>query len=180
MASTFEFITKTTAGSDTAAIDFSSFTQAYEHLEIRIAAISTYTGGPSDDCRISFNRSGTMGTWDQQIVIGQYGTDSVAEIFSTYGQVWMPRLAANWAGAAAGQRGVVIIHVNDYANTSKKASLRWYGGTVEATQATQNKYISFGGAVWSETTAISEIRIQSGSASLKSGTTVAIYGIKSS
>ena len=180
MASTFEFITKTTLGSDAAAIDFSSFTQAYEHLEIRIAARSTYTGGVSDDCRISFNRSGTLGTWDQQMVMGQYSTDSVAEIFSTYGQVWMPRLAANSSGVSAYQRGLVLIHVNDYANTSKKASLRWYGGIVEAAQATQSKYISFGGASWSETTAISEIRIQSGSASLKSGSTVAIYGIKSS
>ena len=180
MASTFEFITKTTAGSDVGAIDFSNVTQAYEHLEIRVAARSTYTGGVSDDCRISFNRSGTMGTWDQQMVMGQYSTDSVAEIFSTYGQVWMPRLAASSGAVAAGQRGVVIIHVHDYANTSKKASLRWYGGTVEATQHVQSKYISFGGAAWSETTAISEIRIQSGSASLKAGTTVAIYGIKSS
>ena len=180
MASTFEFIDDYTAGSDVSVIDFSNVTQAYEHLEIRIAARSTYTGGVSDDCRISFNRSGTLGTWDQQMAIGQYSTDTVAEIFSTYGQVWMPRLAAAGSGVAAGQRGVVIIHVNDYANTSKKASIRWYGGTVEAAQATQSKYISFGGAAWSETTAISEIRIQSGSAGLKAGATVAIYGIKSS
>jgi len=177
MASTFELITDYVAGSDVAAIDFSSVTQAYEHLQLRIFARSTYNG-VSDDCRITFNRSGTAGTWDQQVFHNQYNSDGSFEIFSTYDACWMPRLAGNTASAS--QRGAVFITISDYANTSKRASLKWYGGNVHATQSNQDKQTSWGGGVWSETTAISEIRIRSGSASIKSGSIVAMYGLKSS
>ena len=177
MASTFELITDYVAGSDVSVIDFENVTQAYEHLQLRISARSSY-GGVSDDCRISFNRSTTLGTWDQQYIHGMYTTAGVGEIFSTYGQVWMGRLAGNTASASL--RGAIYITVSDYANTSKKASLQWMGGNVHATQADQDKIISWGGASWSETTAIDEIRIQSGSSGIKAGSIVAIYGLKSS
>jgi len=178
MASTFEFIEKQTLGSDAAAIDFTSVTQAYEHLQVRIHGKSTY-GGLSDDARISFNRSNTIGTWDQQYMYGMYSTDGVGELFSSYDATWLTRLAGN-SGTSVYQRGVIVITISDYANTSKRASIQWYGGNVSGDNNNQGKQISMGGAAWSETTAISEIRIRSGSASLKAGTSVAIYGMKSS
>jgi len=178
MASTFEFITKTVLGSDASVIDFSSVTQAYEHLQVRIHGKSSY-GGLSDDARISFNRSTTLGTWDQQYIYGMYSTDGVGELFSAYGQVWMSRLAGN-SGTSVYQRGTIVVTIHDYANTSKRASLQWYGGNVSGDNNNQGKQISWGAASWSETTAISEIRIQSGSSGLRDGTSVAIYGMKSS
>lgn len=180
MASTFELIDKTVLGSDAAAIDFSSVTQAYEHLQVRIVGKSTYTGGVSDDFRISFNRSGTIGSWDQQGINTLYTTLQIVEVFSTYDACWISRLAASSGGVAAGQRGIGIVTISDYANTSKRASIQFQGGNTEAAQNNQSKQTSWGGASWSETTAISEIRIRSGSASLKSGTIVALYGMKSS
>jgi len=177
MASTFELITDYVAGSDVSVIDFASVTQAYEHLQLRISARSSYAG-VSDDCRISFNRSGTLGTWDQQLIMGMYSSDVVNEIFSTYGQVWMPRLAGNTS--SGGLFGAVFITISDYTNTSKRASIQWMGGNVHATQSNQDKQISWGAASWSETTAISEIRIQSGSSGIKAGSIVAMYGLKSS
>ena len=180
MASTFELIEERYLTENDAAIDFTNVTQAYEHLQIRVVAKSTYTGGVSDDCRITFNRSGTIGSWDQQVFHNQYSTAGSFEIFGTYDACWMPRLAASGSGVASHQRGTVIILISDYANTSKRASIKWYGGNVEAAQANQSKQTSWGGGVWSETTAISEIRIQSGSSGLRDGTSVAIYGMKSS
>ena len=178
MASTFEFITKTVLGSNASVIDFANVTQAYEHLQVRIHGKSSY-GGLSDDARISFNRSTTLGTWDQQYIYGMYSTDGVGELFSAYGQVWLTRLAGN-SGTSVYQRGTIVVTISDYANTSKKASIQWYGGNVSGDNNNQVKQISMGGASWSETTAISEIRIQSGSAGLRDGTSVAIYGMKSS
>lgn len=181
MASAYEFISKQVIGSDTAYVDFLSLTSAYEHLQLRIIGKSTYTGGVSDDFKISLNYSaGTPGTWDQQGMNCLYQTVQIVEIFSAYDAVWISRASASSSGVAAGQRGVWIINITDYANTSKRASIQWMGGNVEAAQNNQSKQISWGGAAWSETTALSSIRIRSGSASIKAGTTLALYGMKSS
>ena len=174
MASTFEFIEKITLGSDAAAIDFTSVTQAYEHLQVRIHGKSTY-GGLADDARITFNRSGTIGSWDQQSINTMYQTLEVVEVFSTYDACWMSRLAGN-SGTSTKQRGTVVVTISDYANTSKKASIQWMGGNVSGDNNNQGRQTSWGGASWSETTAISEIRIRSGSASIKSGSIVPCTG----
>ena len=109
-----------------------------------------------------------------------YTTLQIVEVFSAYDACWISRLSASSGGVAAGQRGVGIITISDYANTSKRASIQTMGGNVEATQHTQSKQTSWGGASWSETTAITEIRIRAGSASMKGGSMVALYGMKSS
>ena len=184
MASTYELIEKYVLGSDAATIDLPSsgtLTQAYEHLQLSITGRSTYTGGVSDDFRITFNPSpGTPGTWDQQAIACKYQTEEVIEIFSAYDAYWIQRFAATNAAVVGQQRGACFITISDYANTSKRASIQTMGGNVEAAQHTQSKQISWGGASWSETTAITEIRIRSGSASMKGGSTVALYGMKSS
>ena len=178
MASTFEFIEKIVAGSDVGAIDFTSVTQAYEHLQVRVSGKSTY-GGLSDDARITFNRSGTIGSWDQQSINTLYQTLQIVELFSSYDATWMSRLAGN-SGTSTRQQGVFVITISDYANTSKRASIQWMGGNVSGDNNNQGRQTSWGGASWSETTAISEIRIQSGSSGIKSGSIVAIYGLKGS
>jgi len=109
-----------------------------------------------------------------------YTTLQIVEVFSAYDACWISRLSASSGGVAAGQRGVDIITISDYANTSKRASIQWMGGNIEAAENNQSRQMGWGGAAWSETTALSSIRIRSGSANLKGGTTATLYGMKGS
>lgn len=153
------------------SITFSSIPQTYKSLQIRVFAGTQQT--TNDTLRMRLNGVTTSSYWAHNI----YGTgaSAAAEGFgvaqtSIYPIVFLPASDSNAFGGA-------IIDIIDYSSTSKNKTVRYFSG--HDTNNTFGGRVYLGSGLILSTSAVSSITFfTENSSNFRTGTTIALYGIK--
>lgn len=168
VASSFESIaTYTVASGGVANFSFTSISQSYSHLQMRILVGST-TG---DSFWLQFN-SDTAGNYAFHRLMGN-GTAASAGA-STSNTVIAIGSGTGFPSATS-TYGAAVIDIFDYTSTNKNKTLRSLSGF----DANGTGGISLDSGLWFATpAAISTIKVTSASGSLRQFSSFALYGVK--
>jgi hypothetical protein len=160
---------------DAANITFSSL-GSYKDLQVVMSAHSTYSGSGYHDIYIEFN--------------GSSGSDYASHAFYVYNDTsvslnkYTGLSSINAGGLTAGPLSdaslyaPTTVNIYDYLSTNKNTALNSMTGIEDDYQG--NSKVQFAGAVWNSTAALTSIKLTPSSASFLRGTTMSLYGIKSS
>jgi hypothetical protein len=161
-AGAYELISTTVLGSDTASVSFNSIPQTYKHVQIRVAARTTFTGG--DLMQMRWN-SDTAANYSYHALRGDGG--SVGSIAgSSTSTMYMGRFAYNTTF------GAWVCDVLDYSATSKYK-------TAKALSGVANFYVEMYSGSWRNTAAITGITLLSANGgNFVTGSRFSLYGIK--
>jgi hypothetical protein len=169
----FESIATATLGAD-GTVTFSSIPSTYKSLQIRFLGRSSGAYG-TDYLDMQFNGdTGTNYAYHKMysIVDGTLNSSGGAN----KREISMNLLAAT--DITANVNSVFIIDIIDYASTSKNKTIRSMGGFND-NNSSSSESISLGSGLWRSTSVINSIKIYPEfTTNLKSGTTIALYGIK--
>jgi len=167
----FESIATVTGTGST--LTFSSIPSTYQHLQIRGLARTANGAGYADEFRMRFNSD--SGTNYASHVI--YGNGSTVTAAGPTGTTSMRIAYAGAMGdsASAGQYGVSIIDIHDYASTTKNKVARSFSG---ADANLGGGLTALGSGLWLSTSAITSITLLPASGTFDTGTTFSLYGIK--
>jgi hypothetical protein len=155
------------ASGSQASIDFTSIPSTYKHLQIRCLVKSTralYVSG------LYFRINGDTGSnYAYHVMYGDDTTSSYSSAAATYGN----------AGTITGDTqastfGAGIIDIYDYANTSKRKTIRSHVGTVTNAQGEA----TYTGTLWNSTSTISSINMFTEAGNIMQYSHFALYGIK--
>jgi hypothetical protein len=159
-------ISTQTVGTAVANIDFNSIPSTYNDLLIVVSGrFSDATGGNWSDGNIQFNSAGTA-SFSGKLAYGQ-GTGSAVSIND-----WIIR--ASSSTNTANTFGSMQIYIPDYAGSTNKQYSVDYVSENNATGAIQGIVAG----LWSNTAAITSIRLASVYSTWAVGTTVSLYGVK--
>ena len=169
-------IASTTLSSDQTQIEFTNISQAYDHLQVYISARSDNASSESF-VAARFNSDSGTNYHFVQMYGTKGGTRSGGWEGSRSSMPW-ERIPAGNAGSYV--YGAMIQEVYDYSNTNKHTTTRGYGGWDDNSGGA----IYFNGNRWANTAAVTTLTLlvgdNLGTAKLKSGTTVQLFGIKGS
>jgi hypothetical protein len=165
MPRTYEAITSTTLGSDTATVTFSSISGSFTDL-VLVMALRGASAGTDYDAWFRFN--GDTSTNYSRTVL--YGDGSIAGSLrnSNMANAYGPYPPGN--GATANLFSVDVVHFMSYSNTN-----------VFKTYMNRSNYRSgviANVGLWRSTSAITSIQIGMDGSSIKAGSTMSLYGIK--
>ena len=150
-----------------ASIDFTSIPSTYKHLQIRCLVKSTrnlYVSG------LYFRINGDTGSnYAYQVIYGDDTTGSYSSASAT-----LANAATITGDTQASTFGAAIIDIYDYANTSKRKTIRSQGGTVTDNVGEAN-YIA---NLWNSTSTISSINMFVEGGNIMQYSHFALYGIK--
>lgn len=171
----WKLISKTTLGSDTASVSFSSIAGTYEALMILVEA-RTARAAASDVLAIQFN-SDTGANYDYMRLAargnGTLAYDAAAAQSS--GRV----LNTEGANSRASFFAAGMIYIGGYATSGHERSYIGLPSMVLADRTTTDMYVSMAVGAWRSTAAITAVTLLSGTGSnLKSGSSFALYGIR--
>lgn len=166
MAVTYEPIATTTWSSNTSTISFSSIPSTYTDLIIQGTIFAYFGSSTYTETRIRFN-SDSNTNYSATVIYGDGSSTTSARASNQTGisRFYLP------AGTTDGNRGSLIINVQNYSNTTTyKTALIRSGGGSQVTDATVG--------LWRSTSAINSIDITN----VDSGTgfvagTLTLYGI---
>jgi hypothetical protein len=163
-STSYESIQTVTVGSGGAAsISFTSIPATYTHLQIRGISKNTTT---STDCNITIN-SGTAAAYRHQLIGDGSGTSAIANSGNAY-------LIMTAGSGGANVFDASVVDFLDYASTNKNRVVRVLSGR----DLNGSGLISSGSALWTTTTAISQISITPFSGNIAEYSSFALYGIK--
>lgn len=163
-ATDFESISTTTVGAGgTSTITFSSIPSTYQHLQIRMMAI-TSTGA---SITVRFN-SDSGSNYSQHQIFGDGGSAGSG------GGVSQTSVFASLMGGSSTAPGGSIIEVLDYNNSNKNSTVRSLGGY----DANGSGYIMLRSGVWMNTAAVTTIQLGLSTGTFSQYTHAALYGIK--
>jgi hypothetical protein len=161
----FESIATTTVGSGgQSTITFSSITQTYKHLQIRLLGKAT----ASAYLKVTFNSS-TTGYADHYL--DGNGTSATAGVTTSTSFISIFGAIAN---TTANVFGGGIIDILDYANTNKNTTLRALTGV----DYNGSGNIDFSSGLWNNTAAINQIEFSLNTGNFAQYSHFALYGIK--
>lgn len=159
MASTYEPISTTTLGSNTATVTFSSIPSTYTDLVLVFAGTMTTTN------LIVMQFNGDTGTNYSETTLQGNGTTASSQRHSSATYIYLTS-----TNVGTGQING-IIQVQNYSNTTtNKTALARINSASDVTAATVG--------LWRSTAAINSVSVISGS-SFATGATFTLYGIKS-
>lgn len=163
-------IATTTLSTSTATITFSNIPQNYEHLQIRL--FGRQTGAASMPSASIKPNSATGSVYAWHNIYGS-GASAATQNSTTTGtmQIFQGIAAAN---ATASVFSAAILDILDYANTNKYKTFRCLSGA----DLNGSGEIHFTSGLWMDTSAITQLDINSGSTSFAQYTHAALYGIK--
>jgi hypothetical protein len=159
--STYTPIATTTLGSDTASYTFSSISGSYTDIVVALSVSSTHTGVTS--LVLQFN-SDTGSNYSNT----RLGGDGSSAFSDRDSNVTAPRLAL--IGNSTTEFNPVIMNLNNYSNATTYKSILSRGNYASS-------YVTAYAALWRSTSAITSIKIFPFSGSLRSGSTLTLYGI---
>lgn len=171
--SDFELIERTTVGSGgSLSVTFSSIPSTYRHLQVRaIWRDNRSNSGSGSYADLTFNSD----TGNNYAYHQLYGTGSATGTAanSSVAAIELTRVAD--AGTTSGVFGTTILDILDYANTSKKTTVRALGGYDN--NGGGSVYLYSG--LWNNVSAVTSLRIQdSGGTLFSQYSSFALYGIK--
>jgi hypothetical protein len=175
-ASTTSFESIATAtGSGATSITFSSIPSTYAHLQLRMLTRSTGTGD-GRDLNLTVNGATSSGDYKTHYLTGN-GTSASAGVdpLGTTASIWVGNPPAS--STAASIFCASIVDILDYANANKNKTIRTLMGIDTNGGVFQN--INLLSGVRLSTTAISSITLTLSNGNFATGSSVALYGIKS-
>jgi len=169
--SSFESITTITLGSAAASVSINSIPQTYTHLQLRTKVRETgATVGGQCQMRVSGDTSSVY-TYHTM-----YSTGGLVTAEGSFNYTWAYGIERHTNGNdPANVWGATIYDFLDYTNTSKKKTIRTYGGY----DANGSGQIRLHSALYGSTGAITALYFENqGAANFAAGTQFALYGIK--
>jgi len=165
MATTFTLIQANTLGSSAASVTFTSIPATYTDLCIVMSARST-TGSPdSEISEINGSSANLQGRW----VWGENGSVTNGSYSGNVVLVGLPK-----STTTASTFGNVQIYISDYTGSRHKSiSIE----SVSETNASSEAYTMIAAGLWSNTAAITSIKI---TGTFAANSTFDLYGIKNS
>jgi hypothetical protein len=172
----FESIaTVTASGNET--ITFNSIPSTYTHLQLRILAKTNRATYTNDLISLRFN--GDTGSNYSGHLLAGHGSTVTAEASTSSNKIYY---GGNVGGSTlpAQTYGAAIIDILDYKDTNKYKTTRSLSGYDNNGAGTDPGIVSLLSGSWRNTAAINSITLLGGEGSvLLSGSTVALYGIRS-
>lgn len=176
----YESIATITSSGSTSTITFSSIPSTYKHLQLRIIARGTGTGGYYTSVPVTFNGDTTAGNYYNHS-LGGNGSGTVtpyASGYATNSLINIPN-GANTANAFAG----AVIDILDYKSTTKNKTIRSLNGCDLNSSAgfPYSGAIFLASMLWNSTSAINSITFTADatySVNFASGSSFALYGVK--
>ena len=163
MAKTYEPIASHTLTGTTASYTFSSIPGTFTDL-VAVAYVQDAIGQQNMYARIN---SDTGNNYSSTQIYGTGSTANSARLSNFGGGVQL-----GFTGASSGSEfGITVAHFMSYANTSVYK-------TVLAAGAIASAYVARRVALWRNTAAITSLTFYCDAASMTSGTTISLYGIK--
>jgi hypothetical protein len=166
MTTSMTAIASVTVGTATANIDFTSISASYTDLLIKASLRSDRGGGNEDYISVRFNNSTTSQT--------------VRRLEGSGSSAYSSNEANNWSFMVAGASqtastfGNTDIYIPNYAGSTNKS---FSVDSVEETNAT-TAYMQLTAGLWSNTSAITSIKISSAVANFVQYSTATLFGIK--
>jgi hypothetical protein len=175
MANTFELIQTVTLTGSQAAMDFTSIPSTYTDLCVKM---SLRTDRSAIGDQIKFTVNGSTTTYSGIILLG-YGTGVLSETSSAAGagSGYLIGENMNAATSTSSTFGNAEIYLPNYAGSTNK-SMSW---DIVAENNASTGYQSLTAGLWSTTSAITSIKLQSANAAnFIQYSTAYLYGIKNS
>lgn len=168
--SAFESISSVTIGAGGANnITFSSIPSTYQHLQLRILARGTGTGGDINGV-FYFNNDQTLGNYrTQEMYFDGGGNVNDYRSDAAYLQRFpISNISNRWAA--------IILDIYDYKSTDKFKSMLYVGGY---SNTGPGGVICNASAVWENTNAITSMQIDISNGNFGQHSQFALYGIRS-
>jgi hypothetical protein len=159
--------------SPTASVTFSNlgdFATTYKHLQIRIVAKDSFTGGGAGDFYLTFN--GASSNFRDHYLVGQGISNVVSGSYGYTSVIAQGDIMSSSAGNA-NRFGAYVIDILDYASTTKNKTTRTFLGYL----ADGRQSVSLSSGAWFSTSAITSFNLRS-NANIVSGSRFSLYGIR--
>jgi hypothetical protein len=175
-AGSFDSIATATVSGSSNTITFSSIPGTYKHLQLRILARGTATGGSADPLILFVRANSDTGTnYANHRLVGNGATVAVGGSAS---QTRMTPAVYADSGYPANVYGAIILDILDYSSTTKNKTLRTISG-VENNSGTASSQLNLRSDLWISTAAITTLTIENnGGDNFNSNSTFSLYGIK--
>lgn len=176
----FESIASASGNGSSSSITFSSIPSTYKHLQIRMITRDTFTTF-SGNYDLALQVNGVTSSVYTNHVLQGNGSTATASGGSATTVINLSR-GGMWAKSPvpANTFAVAIIDIYDYASTTKNKTIRYIaGGDFNSTSGDAPGGIALGSSLYMQTTAISSITIYGAASAFATGSTFALYGIKS-
>lgn len=156
--------------SGTGALTFSSIPQTYQHLQLRVIARDTSSGGPFGMYLVLNSDTGT--NYNSPFIYGASNSTTATGFQLNYLYAYF----GLWgSGALANNFWASVTTFADYRNTNKNKSIGVFSAGDDNGNGTS--YMSMNGGTWNNTAAITSLTVYPGS-QWASGSSIALYGIK--
>jgi hypothetical protein len=173
MATTYTLISSVTVGSGGAAnMEFTSIPATYTDLLLKLSGRSSRSGAPAEEFLLTFNNN-TSAIYTERHLRGN-GAAVISQTFSGYTSI--TQIGQSGAGATANTFASWDIYIPNYAGSNNKSiSLDGVTENNSATAGDALAYLSAG--LWSNTAAITSIKLSAGSYLVVEHSTAYLYGI---
>jgi hypothetical protein len=168
MPNTYEVISSVTVGSGgQAAIEFTSIPSTYTDLLIKISGRSALSA-LGDNATVSFNNS--TANQSQRSLYTEVTASATSYTYTTF-YIWLPG-----STATASTFGNTEIYIPNYAGSNNKS---FSGDSVGENNGTRND-MALNASLWSNTSAITSVKVTSNGGNFVQHSTAVLYGIKNS
>ena len=172
-----EAIRMTYLEDDVSEVEWTSISQAYEHLVLRVSAKCQRTNAANDDIGLRFN--GDTGTnYSYSRMVGSVS----AETTSRNNSVNLLKVSSITSGAMlAGSENYagLVVDIFDYTATAKNTTVTFMGGLTSGPESHHDSAtrVVFGSGFWDSTSAVNRINLITNSgADWLRGSVFALYG----
>ena len=173
--STYTPIATTTLGSAAASYTFSSIPSTYTDLII-VCSVSTTSGSAGIAMQVGNGSVDTGSNYSGTYLSGtNYGGSQIAKSVreTSVAKIYI----SEWAGVALSSPSPVIIHFQNYANTTTYKTVLIRFNTQD--NASGYNEVNAGVGLWRSTSAINTISIQTTASTFTAGSTFTLFGIAS-
>lgn len=169
----FSSIATFSLNGETSSVTFTNIPQNYKHLELRILAKTTRSGGNNyvQDGTLRFNDdSGAVYSYHFMYAFG--GSAAGGATGQTGAQLQV--FSADGDGAIPNAFAPVIVKISDYSANYKNKVLSTFGGSI--TTSSYVDLVAYNTHSWYSITPITSITVSAGN-SLKANSRIALYGV---
>jgi hypothetical protein len=165
-AGAYDALATVTLSATTASINFAGIPAGYKHLQLRISGrtVGAYTG--DSNTYLYFN--GTEASYSHQL----YGSGSATGSGNSANSLLSVRIPND--NNSANIFGAGIMDILDYSSTTKNKTVR----TLDGWDANGSGYMYLHSVLWNNTSPITSITLTTQDGSWKTGSTIALYGVK--
>jgi hypothetical protein len=179
----FESIATAVGTGSSGTITFSSIPSTYKHLQIRMMAKSSYTGGTGPapwQAIVRPNGDSSAANYTFHRLRGNGSAASASGSGSgSYDGVYVTSAANSDYSGYSDIYGVAIIDIHNYTSTTQNKTVRAFSGVNNNLTTIGSQAVTLTSGLWLNTAAITSLTIFEGSSyNWLSGSVFSLYGIK--